>query len=143
MMLPFRHRTLRTVAWVKVFVSYLVYVKDQLMAFWDDTVLDASMTPQTAYLEKRLNMEFDHTDIFIDEGFALGPWIFRNTESPDPEFYMGDGDIEDEYVYSLGEAVDVDFVVNIPEVLVNNIPLIAALTHKYKLPGKYFIIQKF
>ena len=140
MLIPYRHRTLKMVAWVKVFVSYLVYIKEMLFQVWDETVLDVSMTPQIAYLEKRLNIEFDRTDIFIDEGFTLGPWIFLNTETADPDFFM---DEDDSWVYTVSDAVDVDFVVNIPEVIESGAPLIAALTHKYKLPGKSFIIQKF
>lgn len=139
-LIPFRHRQLRFIAWVKVIVSYLVYIKEQLYGFWDETILDVSMTPQVLYLEKRLNLEFDRTDIYIDEGFTLGPWIFTNEEIPSPEFFM---DQDDSFVYTLSDAVEVDFVVNIPAVLEANSPLIAALTHKYKLPGKDFIIQKF
>jgi hypothetical protein len=139
-LIPFRHRQLRFVAWVKVMVSYLAYLKEQLHAFWDDTVLDVSMTPQVSYLEKRLNLACNRTDIFINEGYTVGPWIFRSEETADPEFYM---DQSDSYVFSQDDAVDVDFVVNIPEIIVTSAPLIAALTHKYKIPGMDFIIQKF
>lgn len=140
MMIPFRHRQLRFVAWVKVFVSYLVYIKVMLYLYWDQTQLDASITSQIIYIEKILNLACERTDIYIDEGYYLGPWIVTAEETPDPEFYM---DQADSYVFTRHDAVDVDFIVNIPAGISSAIPVIAALTHKYKLPGKYFIIQKF
>lgn len=138
--LPFRYRTLWSVGWVKVYLSYLVKIKEDLYKWWDETIDDASMTPQIIYLERYLNFIFERTDIFIDEGYTLGPWIFLDTETPDPEFYM---DQDDSFVFNLGDAVLVDFTVNIPAVIENNTSRIAAIVHKYKLPGKSFIIQIF
>ncbi len=140
MMIPHRLRQLRMIVWVKVFVSYLIKIKEDLLLFWSDTVRQVMITPQVLVLEKTLNDRFSSTDIFISEGFTLGPYIFLNSETADPEFYM---DQADSWVYSLNDATDVDFVVNIPESLANEIPLIAAIVHKYKLPGKCFVIQKF
>ena len=143
-LIPHRHRKPRFVAWVKVFLACLVKVKEDLYQYWDETITDASMTPQIIYLERLLNSMFDSTEIFISNDYEnLGPWIFLNTETADPEFYMSD-DVEtdvDAYVYNNLDAVWVDFTVNIPEALHDNIPLIAAIVQKYKLPGKYFIIQ--
>lgn len=112
-LIPHRHRTQRFIAWTKVFLSYLVLIKENLYLYWDETILDTSMTPQIIYLERMLNFRFESTQIFINEGYTLGPWIFRNTETPDTEFFMGD----DAWVYSSQDAVMVDFTVNIPELL--------------------------
>jgi hypothetical protein len=139
-LVPHRHRQPRFIAWVKVFLAYLASVKEALYLRWDETVLDASMTPQIIYLEHILNIIFERTDIFIDEGSALGPWIFRNTETPDPEFCM---DQADSFVFNNQEAVWVDFTVNIPAAVESQTSRIAAIVHKYKLPGKLFIIQIF
>ncbi|MEI6683420.1 MAG: hypothetical protein WCO44_12360 [Bacteroidota bacterium] len=140
MLIPYRHRQVRFVAWVKVFLSYLTMLKDTLYSWWDETLLDASMTPQVMYLERILNLMFQVTSIFIDEGYTLGPWIFLDTETPDPEFFM---DQDDSYVYNLSDAIIVNFVVNIPSSLSSDTSRIAAIVHKYKLPGKSFIIQIF
>ena len=140
MMIPFRHRKLIFVAWAKVLVSYLVFIKEMLYLYWDQTQLDASITSQIMYIEKILNLACERTDIYISEGYYLGPWIVTAEETPDPEFYM---DLYDSYVYTKRDAVDVDFIVNIPTGIESSIPVIAALAHKYKLPGKCFIIQKF
>ena len=140
MLIPHRHRQVKFIAWVKVFLSYLAMIKDNLYAWWDETLMDASMTPQVMYLERILNHIFAVTSIFIDEGYTLGPWIFLDTETPDPEFYM---DQADSFVYNLADAIIVNFTVNIPSTLSTVTGRIAAIVHKYKLPGKSFIIQIF
>jgi hypothetical protein len=127
------------IAWVKVFVSYLVFVRENLSVFWDQTWLDACITPQVIYMEQALNLRFGRTDIRILDGTYLGPFIFSRQDDPDTEFYM---DQDDSWVYSESDHTDVDFVVEIPEAIETDAPLIAALTHRYKLPGKNFIIQK-
>jgi hypothetical protein len=127
------------VAWVKVFVSYLVYVRDNLWSFWDKTWLDAAVTPQICYIEKALNLRFGRTDIAIAEGYRLGPFIFTNSQDVPDEFFM---DQADSFVYTVDETADCDFVVLIPGAIETDAPLIAAMVHRYKLPGKKFIIQK-
>ena len=144
-LVPHRHRQPRFIAWVKVFLAYLVAVKEALWLRWDETVLDAAMTPQVICLERILNFMFESEDIFIsDEDRNLGPWIYRKVEPEEPEdfteFYM---DQPVSYVYNNSEAVQVDFTVNIPAILTAQTPRIAAIVHKYKLPGKLFIIQIF
>jgi hypothetical protein len=123
-----------------VFLAYLVKIKEDLYQYWDVSIDDAAMTPQIIYLERYLNFIFGQTTIFIDEGYTLGPWIFLDTEEPDPEFFM---DQDDSFVFNLNDAVLVDFTVNIPAVIDNQSARVAALVHKYKLPGKSFIIQIF
>lgn len=138
-LIPHRRRQIRMVAWVKVFVSYLVYIKENLWAFWDKTWLDAAITPQVKYMEQALNLHFNRDDITIEDGERLGPFIYTQTEEPETQFYM---DEEDSWVYTADEAGDCDFVVIIPSGLTTEAPLIAAMVHRYKLPGKKFIIQK-
>jgi hypothetical protein len=138
-LIPHRHRQIRMVAWVKVFVSYLVYVRDNLWSFWDTTWLDAAITPQVCYIEKALNLRFGRDDIVIEEGNRLGPFIYLRDVEPETEFYM---DQEDSYVYTVDDTADCDFIVVIPSAIEADAPLIAALVHRYKLPGKKFIIQR-
>jgi hypothetical protein len=125
---------------VKVFLSYLVKVKEDLYLYWDKTIDDASMTPQIIYLERYLNFVFEQTTIFINEGYTLGPWIFLDTETPSPDFFM---DEDDSFIFSFDDAILVDFTVNIPAVIEGQTSRIAAIVHKYKLPSKSFIIQIF
>lgn len=142
-LIPHRHRKLRMVAWVKVFVSYLVFIKDMLSQRWDETWLDAAITPQVAFIEQVLWIRFETggEGISISEGFMLGPFIFTLQEDPELEFFMGDGTIEDTYVFNNRDAVEVDFVVEITNAFTNAASEIAALVHRYKLPGKSFILQ--
>jgi hypothetical protein len=147
-LIPHRHRKPRFIAWVKVFLSYLVNIKEELYHYWDETILDASMTPQVMYLERMLNLIFERDDITItDQDRNLGPWVYRTGETPPLPLYMEFGHDptiagEDDWVYSNDNAVWVDFTVNIPPVLMAETARIAAIVHKYKLPGKVFIIQK-
>jgi hypothetical protein len=139
-LIPHRHRKPRFIAWVKVSLAYLVSVRDTLSDLWDETVIDASMTPQIIYLERLLNFRFDTTEIYISEGYSHGPWVYTVAVPGTPEFYM---DQEDSWIYTINDAAEIDFVVNIPAALATQSSRIAAIVHKYKLPGKQFIIQKF
>jgi len=136
--LPFRKRTTRFKAWIRVSVSYLVMIIDDLFVLWDSTIAEARMTPQVIYLERILNNRYGRTDIFISEGFTLGPWVYLITETAVPQFYL---DQADSYVFHKDDHVVVDFIVNIPEALIDEVQVIASTINKFKLLGKYFIIQ--
>lgn len=47
----------------------------------------------------------------------------------------------DNYVYSIYDSINVDFVVQVPRSLVDYCNVIAAYVQKFKLAGKAFIIQ--
>lgn len=125
-------------AWVKTFVSYLSAIYEELKLYRIDTIRKAYMTPQVAILEKYLNDKFDIelTRIEITDGTLLGPWIFL--EYNPAEFYL---DLNYSYVWNVED--EAAFVVNVPLSLEDDIPQIAAIVQKYKLPGKNFIIYKF
>jgi hypothetical protein len=140
MEIPFLHRQPRLVAWLKVFVSYLAKIQEDLFQFWDRTRTEALMTPQIAYLEHILNNRYGRTDIFIGDGYDLGPWIFKSSETADPEFFL---DQANSYVWNNNDGIIIDFVVNIPEVILSETSYIAAVVNKFKLAGKTFVIQIF
>ena len=52
-------------------------------------------------------------------------------------------DLADSFVYSQSDQTSVDFIVNIPHDLTDFVQDIAATVEKFKLFGKYFIIQIF
>jgi hypothetical protein len=115
-------------------------ILDDLRQFREETLRDAKMTPQIIYLEHMLNSRYGTgTAIFISDGFLLGPWIFADGDTPNPEFYMDDP--LDSFVFADTDMVTVSFVVNIPRGLNGVTQQIAAMVQKYKLAGKYFIIQ--
>jgi hypothetical protein len=138
---PPRERKPRFLAWLKVFISYLGKIKDALEVFWEETIEDVMMTPQIIYLEHLLNTRYERNpwDIFIGDGFDLGPWFFTDNLPGDPEFYW---DQDDSYLWTNNDVVNnVDFVVNVPDAVESAIPVIAGLVQKYKLAGKIFVIQ--
>ena len=137
---PQRHRKPVFVAWLKVFVSYLEKILHELYQLWQDTRTEAAMTPQIIYIEHLLNTRYgrDPWDILIDDGYYTGPWIFKIDEPSVPAFYM---DQNNSFVWSDADSTTVDFVVRVPEALEMEVPVIAATVSKYKLPGKYFVIQ--
>lgn len=136
---PWVHRRPRFLTFLSVILSPLTIMKEKLYEFWQKTIDDVMMTPQICYIEHFLNSVFFREDIFITDGYSLGPWIFSNTEIPDPDFFM---DTQDEsFVYSNSDLITVDFIVNIPAAIASEVQRIAAIVNKYKLPGKYFIIQ--
>lgn len=136
---PVALRKAKFLAWLNVSMSYLWMILEDLRQFRDDSIKEAKMTPQIAYLEHILNDRYGTgIEIFISDGSELGPWIFFIDEAADPEFYM---DQDDSWVFSTDDQVTVSFVVNIPEALDDVVQQIAAMVTKYKLAGKYFIIQ--
>lgn len=141
MNVPPGDRLQRFIDWLKVFISYVGKIKDELYAFWDETIEDVMMTPQIIYLEHLLNTRYNRNpyDIYIGEGIDLGPWFFTDNLPGDPEFYF---DQNDSYLWTNNDVVsNVDFVVNVPHPLDSDTSVIAALVQKYKLAGKVFVIQ--
>lgn len=140
MEIPFEHRKSHYVAWVKTFVSYLAKIQEDLFQLWEATRDEALMTPQIMYLEHLLNNRYGRTDIFISDGEYLGPWIWPKDETAEKIFYV---DQADSFVWTDQDATNVDFIVNIPDVLESETRYIAAQVQKYKLAGKIFLIQLF
>jgi len=138
-LLPHNRRRPVFIAWVKVFISYLSAILEQLRQLWSQSLKEAKMTPQVCYLEKLLNSRYGRTDIKIVEGYQLGPWVFStDPPSADIDFFMVD---PDDFVYSGEDSVTVDFVVQVPRAISDFCAVIAAYVQKYKLAGKLFIIQ--
>lgn len=139
-LLPFSRRKPRVIAWVKVFVSHLTFITESLREFWSLSVKEAKMTPQVSYLEHLLNDRYGREDIFISDGYELGPWVFTKDEEADPEFFL---DQADSFLWTGIDGIITDFIVNIPEILLDQAQVIAAYVWKFKLCGKTFIIQVF
>jgi len=138
-LLPFSRRTARRIAWVKVFVSYLATMAEELFIYRTKTLKEAKMTPQVCFLEKLLNERYGVSTIRIVEGYELGPWVWIGAPpSGDIDFFMVD---PDDFVYSDQDSVTVDFVVQVPRALSDFCNVIAALVQKFKLAGKIFLIQ--
>ncbi|MEI6899249.1 MAG: hypothetical protein WCL00_05185 [Bacteroidota bacterium] len=137
---PFHLRRPRIIAWLKVYVSWLELILHELDALWQSSRIEARMTPQILFLEHLLNNRYGRNpwDILIDDGYALGPWIYLEGETATPQFYT---DLSDSYLWSDSDGTEVDFVVEVPGVLEEEIAVIGATVQKYKLPGKYFVIQ--
>lgn len=141
LLIPPPLRKTRFLAWVKVSLSYLYMLSESLKIYRYFLHRDITTTPQVIYIERLLNTRFGRNDIFISEGYELGPWIW-NILPPVGEFdfYL---DQHDSYVFNSNDAVTISFIVNIPSILYIYAKNIAAIVQKYKLPGKSFIIQIF
>jgi len=138
-MLPFRKRKPRFIAWIKVFTAYLVMVMNDLFQYREKTIKDARMTPQVCYLEKFLNSRYGVSTIKIVEGYELGPWCFYDGPPVgEIDMFMVE---PDNYCYSNNVVTSVDYVVEVPRALEDQCSMIAAYVQKYKLAGKSFIIQ--
>ncbi|MEI6899926.1 MAG: hypothetical protein WCL00_08610 [Bacteroidota bacterium] len=137
---PFHLRRPRIIAWLKVYVSWLELILHELDALWQSSRIEARMTPQILFLEHLLNTRYGRNpwDILIDDGYALGPWLFSIDETASPQFYTNQAD---SYVWSDQDSTVVDFVVEVPGVLEDEVPVIGATVQKYKLPGKHFVVQ--
>lgn len=141
LILPPVLRLTRIKAWVKVSASWLHMIFESLKVFRYFTRRDITMTPQVAWIERFLNTRYGRIDIFIGEGYGLGPWVWNKTpETGEFDFFM---DEPDSFIFAGADASNVGFVVNIPSSLAQEVQHIAAIVQRYKLPGKTFIIQIF
>lgn len=138
-LLPYVRRTARSIAWLKVFVSYLATLAEEQFRYRAKTLKEARMTPQVCFLEKLLNDRYGVTTIKIVEGYELGPWAYfaGPPVGTDDLFMVEPGN----YCYSANVVISVDFVVEVPTALSAECNTIAAYVQKYKLAGKSFIIQ--
>ena len=137
---PVDKRKPRFIAWLKVFVSYLEYIAEDLNQLWVRSVKEAKMTPQIIYLEHILNERYGTgSQIYIAEGYVLGPWCwFTGPPAGEIDMYMVE---PDNYCYSSTGIANVDFVVMVPMALQDETSMIGAIVQKFKLAGMYFIIQ--
>lgn len=142
---PFRHRKPRFLAWLKVYVSYLEWILQELYQYWHVTRVEANMTPQIIFIERLLNDRYgrDPWDILIVEGYELGPWLFLNDEPAVPQIYVYNErtGVTDPFIWDITDPVEVDFVVKVPAELESEVPVIGATVQKYKLAGKRFVVQ--
>ncbi len=138
-LLPHAKRVERFIAWTMVFVSGLYGILEELNQYWETEDRIAKMTPQVGYLEKYLNDKYNVTTIEIVDGFALGPWVWRD-QPPEGEvdFFMLE---PDNYVWNDNDVAAIDFVVRVPSSLESECNVIAAIVQYFKLAGKTFIIE--
>lgn len=141
LLVPLALRKTRLQAWVTVFLSYLHMISLLLYEFRESLRKEILITPQIIYLEYYLNDRFGRTDIFISEGYLLGPWVWSSKPAaPDFDFFL---DTPTSFVYASGDSNSVGFVVNIPSSIIDSANTIAAMVQRHKLVGKSFIIQIF
>jgi hypothetical protein len=140
LIVPPAKRKVKYLAWLTVFISYLMMILESLRQFRDATIKEARMTPQIAYLEHILNERYGTgTAIYISEGYTLGPWVwYQNPPAGKVDFFMKE---PYNYCYPSSAETTVGFVVNVPRALSGETQSIAAIVYKYKLAGKSFIIQ--
>jgi hypothetical protein len=136
MLIPFRKRKAKYIAWVATFVSHLDAVFELLKLYHTDTIRKAYMTPQVNMLQEYINDWFEVTTIEIVDGDELGPWVYPVYDSN--QFYL---DQADGYVFNPQDEFDFD--VRVPNTFTTaQIQELAAIINKFKLPGKNFIITK-
>lgn len=141
LLIPTPLRKTRFLAWLKVSLSYLHMLAESLKIYRYFLHREITTTPQVIYIERLLNTRFGRSDIFISEGYGLGPWIWNiSPESGEFDFYF---DQQDSFVFNSNDAETISFIVNIPSILHIYAKNIGAIVQKHKLPGKSFIIQIF
>lgn len=133
---------------VKVLVSPVVTLYNQLIAFRDLLLYKITITPQVVYLEKMLNDRYDNIErrIYIEDGLTYDP-IYVYTEAELKPIYlyteseMGPGN----FLFTQGEVSQVsnDFIVYVPLAVSFDVNEMTSLVSAYKLASKLFKIQTF
>jgi len=137
--LPHVFRQLKTLAWLKVSVTYLQAV---LLRF-DEAVLEfrrlAYLTPQVCYLEKYLRTRFGDNSITIVDIEDVELYAYTTAEHPEEELYLIDGGT---YFYTSAELAAARFAVQCSEDAYDAYgQSINATVARYKLPGFQFLMQ--
>lgn len=112
-------------------------------------VYELSKTSQVVHIEAALNDRWDAglRRIYITDATSLQPVVvYRHSESKTPPYIYQEAEAEPPpYIYTDAElnALGPDFIVMVPNFIVFDMDELVALVNKYKLVGKFFIVQTF
>jgi hypothetical protein len=146
-LLPGYLRQTKTIAWLNVAVSPVVYLYQQFVLFRKNKLYEISITPQVCRLETLLNDKFDFTQrrIYIDDAPERGPEYFYKEPELQPVFLYRESEALPVYFHTESEGAEYgdDFIVYVPLTLVFDNAEMRSLVKKFKLPGMKFKIQTF
>ncbi|MDD2962579.1 MAG: hypothetical protein PHQ65_07795 [Bacteroidales bacterium] len=131
-------RKTRTLAWLKVSVSYL----QRVVLLFDEFNLEnrrlAWLTPQVCYLEKYLRIMFASNAITIADIDDAERYCSINSEADVVELFLHDTGT---YFYTTNELQISSFVVQYSPELAGYSASLRAAVDRYKLPGFKYLLQ--
>lgn len=131
-------RKTRTLAWLKVSVSYL----QRVVLLFDEFNLEnrrlAWLTPQVCYLERYLRMMFASNAITIADIDDAERYCSINGEEDLVELFLHDTGT---YFYTTNELQISSFVVQYSPELAGYSASLRAVVDRYKLPGFKYLLQ--
>ena len=140
------------IAWVRLLVSPLRYVNDELVSFVADKRIAATYTGQVMILQRALNREFamgSGGNITITDTGVLYPRYYTYYKR-EGAGYLGNYYHKYETVGALGNvwfrgeyANQIHFTVRVPSATVASDESIRAFVNQYKVAGKRFQIIRF
>lgn len=88
-LLPTRLRLPKTIAWLRVIVSYLKVIYTEFKIYRSKKLYEINFTGQVIYLEKKLQDTFNCPDIYISDGLLTLPLFLTNKEEGRSPVYFG------------------------------------------------------
>lgn len=142
---PHMLRKPNMLSWIRVVISPVTYVYNNLLRFRQRKQYELSITPQVFSLEKMLNDKYDPVGrhIYITDPEEKDPvYLFTDDEQKD-EYVFADS--EDQYLYLFVDSETTayldDFIVLVPYDLVYNYNEMRSLINNYKLASKQYKIS--
>ena len=143
-MLPFRLRREAVLAFLYATLSPLETLHGIFIRSRRQNLYRLLITPQVCYLEKMLNDRYDATlrRIYISDFFRLPDVNIFLEDELKPLYIFQDYEAMPVYLGTIAEreAVETDFVVNVPYTVPYNENEMRALLDSYKLAGKRYEI---
>jgi len=132
-------RTSRTLAWLKVALTYI----QTLLLRFDEEALEgrrrAWLTPQVCYLTMYLRTRFGDNSITIVDIEEIERFAYTTAEAPEVDLYLLDAGT---YFYTTAELDRCRFAVQCSQDAFDKFSeTIRATVQKYKLPGFKFLMQ--
>lgn len=131
-------RQIKTLAWLKVSVSYLQRVVLLFDEFYLDNRRLAWITPQVCYLETYLRILFASNSITISDIEDAERYASINIEAVVIELFLLD---DGTFFYTTAELQESSFVVQYSPELSGYSASLRAAVDRYKLPGFKYLLQ--
>ena len=145
----YKLRKPKRLAGLNALVQPIAWLYDRFYKKLLGWVYELSHTSQVVYMEAALNDHFDPglRRIYLVDGSGIAPVvIYRELEAKQAPYIYQEAEGEQApYIYTDEElnTITVDFIVMVPVTLSFDMDELIALVDKYRLRGKFYLIQTF
>jgi hypothetical protein len=142
-LMPSRLRNGINIVFISLLTKPIAKLNISFLQFRKLKLYELGINSQVCFLQKLLNDRFDYTQrrIIISEPIDTTPYYLFKKGELKPVFINKKMELKPKYTYTNGETISpIDFIVQVPKLLVYNNSELEILIKKYRLPYKAFKI---